>query len=64
MIRTPPQHTTTHPPGQSVNPIPEALVTFREGPCPAAEKYRQTTYKGLYLRDVIKRIEDDERRLR
>src|SRR5689334_946012 len=36
----------THPPGQIVNPV--------------GEEYKPETRKGLYLRDVIKRIQGEE----
>ena len=36
----------THPPGQIVNPV--------------GEEYKPESRKGLYLRDVIKRIQGEE----
>lgn len=52
MIRKPPQHNTEHPPGQIVSP-PEAPV-YADVP-PGNPRPR-----GLYLRDIIKRVQDEE----
>lgn len=49
MMNIPPQHNTANPPGQ-----------IQYGPHPSAMKYRETTGKGLYLKDIVKRIQEEE----
>jgi hypothetical protein len=49
MIRTPPEHNIKNPPGQIVDKLPIQTPESRPG-------FR----RGLYLRDVIKRIQGEE----
>lgn len=70
MMSIPPQHNTKHPPGQIVAPTvlppngeigPPIGKPSESPPHLSAEKYRETTLgKGVYLRDVIERIQKNE----
>jgi hypothetical protein len=63
MIRQRPELDTVNPPGQIVNPIPESKLyrPVHQGfPADTEEAFTPAPKRVVYLRDVIRRLQDSD----